>query len=133
MRKGEVVMCLSWIPSSVKCLSALSNRVCHSVSFEFGRTMLQTERGAFYESTLIALYIPASENSSCKCASLTSVTFSVDYHCLRLEAFAFYASRLTAIQIPASVEVIGKRCFSYRRQRSSVTFVLDCELSRLEQ
>jgi hypothetical protein len=45
---------------------------------------------------------------------------------------AFYESELTAIHIPTSVEVICAQCFSECSSLASVTFAVDCKLSRLE-
>jgi hypothetical protein len=56
------------------------------------------------------------------------VRFEAGSKLIRIEAGAFQESGLTAIVIPASVEILGKKCFSWCQSFVSITFENESQL-----
>jgi hypothetical protein len=98
-----------------------------SVVFAENSQLSRLEDGAFSESGLTSIHLPASvtvigEDCFLRCDSLTSITFESGSQLSQLGNWAFFRSGLTSIHLPASVTVIGEHCFVGCRSLTSITF-----------
>ena len=94
---------------------------------EIGSTSDSSDNGAFYNTSITSVYIPASvtsigSNAFIYCRSLGAVTFAADSQLATIDRNVFYyCSKLTSITIPASVTTISTGAFYGCSSLTSIT------------
>jgi hypothetical protein len=133
---SDVVDGVLTVPASATSIPSDAFRGCSfltSVTFEAGSHLITIQYGAFRESGLTSIAIPASvtsiEGAFIKCAALTSVSFEAGSELTSIGTNAFYESGLTSITIPASVTIIERNAFYGCTVLTSVTY--KCSVNHL--
>jgi hypothetical protein len=127
--------------SSIQVISKDFFRECKSLSWaplETGSQLSQLEVGAFSQSGLTSIHLPASltvigDRCFSGCGSLASITFESSSHLSQVAKEVFCDTGLTSIHLPASVTVIGESCFCACDSLASITFDCPSQLQEIHR
>ena len=109
-----------------------------SVTFESPSVVTSIASGAFFQSGLTSIKIPASvtnigNGAFQRSASLRSVTFAFPSNVTTIDEDAFANTGLTDITIPESVTSIGNGAFQGSLSLTSVTFAYPSNLTSIDR